>query len=292
MRLVSSPQSPFIRCGPAGWLFPHWESTVYPRPVPRGFHPLEFLADRFDVIEIPQTFHQIPKPELAKLWGNRVSHNTRFRFTARLHRDFTHERRLDREIVRAFTEGLQPLQEQERLGCVLMQFPSAFRFTAENKEFLIRLRRAFPSLPLVAELQHASWGMEEGVGTLIDSHVGFCNLDQPAHVRAMPPTAHLTWRVGYVKLYGRAEVEEPGSGSGYLCKLPELDQWKKRIDQVARFAESTYVIFHNDGGGASAINALQMQGILESNRTTAKLPPGQPWMQGVEQTKLFSTAAA
>jgi uncharacterized protein YecE (DUF72 family) len=280
-------------------MYPHWDSTVYPRPVPRGLHPLEFLADRFDTIEIPETFYRIPRPELVKLWGNRVSHNVRFQFTARLNREFTHERRLDRELVRAFTEGLRPLQEQDRLGCVLMQFPSAFRFTAENKDFLIRLRRALPSFPLVAELRHASWATDEGLGTLIDYHIGFCNLDQPEQIRSTAPASHLTWRIGYVKLHGRKvgpgfdafdDRKEKVTGNCYLYGLSELMEWKKRIARISRFAQSTFIIFNNDGGGSSVINALQMQGILEGSQTAPHRTTAAFKLQDVEQAELFAAA--
>src|SRR5579884_4096772 len=33
-----------IHCGPAGWVYPHWNGVVYPKAKPRGFHPLEYLS--------------------------------------------------------------------------------------------------------------------------------------------------------------------------------------------------------------------------------------------------------
>ena len=263
--------SPNIRCGVAGWAFPRWEGLVYPRPAPRSFHPLEFLADRLDTVEIPVSFYHPVRPELARLWATRVAHNPRFQFTARLGREFTHERRLDGDLVRQFTCGFEELRDQGKLGAILMQFPSSFRFTAENKDFLIRLRRSFHEFPLVAELRHDSWGTEEGLGTLVDYHIGFCNLDQPPGIRAMPPTSHLTSRVGYVKLHGRRcgrgfamfdDRAEKASGNDYLYGLAELESWKVRIRHIARFAESVYVVFNNDGGGKAVLNALQMQSMV------------------------------
>ncbi|MEZ5403419.1 MAG: DUF72 domain-containing protein [Bryobacteraceae bacterium] len=264
-----------LRCGPSGWAYKDWEGRVYPRPHPRSFHPIEFLADRFDTIEIAQTFTDMVRPELAKLWVSKVDHNSRFKFTARLNRLFTHERSLDSGEVKRFSEGLKPLTDQGRLGCVLMQFPYSFRYTEENKDFLIRLRRAFHHLPLVAELRHRTWASDEGIGTLIDYHVGYCNLDQPQTVRAAGPSSFLTWRIGYVKLHGRVagavhedfgrpedDVAMEAAGKDYLYTLGELSDWKARIDRVARFSEQTYVVFANHGLGRSVVNAMQMQGLV------------------------------
>jgi uncharacterized protein YecE (DUF72 family) len=275
-----------LRCGPSGWSYPDWEGRVFPRPHPRSFHPIEFLADRFDTIEIAQTFTEMGRPELARLWASKVDHNPRFRFTARLNRRFTHERSLDRQEIRQFSEGLRPLTDQGKLGCVLMQFPFSFRYTEENKDFLIRLRRALHPLPLVAELRHRTWATEEGVGSLIDYHIGYCNLDQPQTVRAAGPGAYLTWRIGYVKLHGRVtgpaheefgtpadDIRDESAGKDYLYTLAELQDWKARIERVARFSEQTFVVFANHGAGKSVINAMQMQGLLGSQDRKAAPAP-------------------
>lgn len=262
-----------LRCGLAGWAFPHWDGVVYPHTVSRSFHPLEFLAERFDTVEIPHTFYHVPKPEIARFWVDRVRHNGRFQFTARLPRLFTHCRELNAETVKAFLAGMRPLTESGKLGCVLMQFPASFRYTEENRQWLIQLRRTFSMFPLVAELRHGTWALEEGIGTLIEKHIGFCNLDQPESVRATPPTALLTWRIGYVKLHGRKcgsgheafdDSRVRTHGNNYLYGLRELEEWKARIAKFAPFADQTFVIFNNDGGGRSFLNATQMQTLLSA----------------------------
>ena len=268
--------TPLIRVGPSGWLHPHWDALVYPRPQARGFHALEFLADRFDTVEIDQSFHHFLRPEFTRLWAAKVAHNPRFQFTARLHREFTHERRLEAVDIERFSEGLRPLADLDKLGCVLLQLPASFRFTAENRDYLIRLRRAFHLFPLVAELRHASWTRPEAAGLLIDYRVGFANLDQPQAVWAAPPTHLLTWRVGFVKLHGRRvgpgheafdDRRQRTTGNDYLYQTEELEAWQRRIEQFAPFSDSTFVIFNNDGGGKSVINALQMQGLVRSRET-------------------------
>ena len=269
--------SPLI--GTAGWSYPHWNGLVYPKTFGSGFHPLEFLSRRFDSVEINSSFYQHLKPEVVRLWMKQVEANPRFQFTAKLHQNFTHSRVLDDVEVQAFADGLRPMLKANKLGALLMQFPWSFRFTAENKDFFIRLRRAFHEFPLVAEMRHSSWMAEEAVGVFLDYRVGFCNIDQPEYTRAMPPTAYLTSGVGYVRMHGRNPQNSIGAYTresnqrvrqhDYLYSETELAEWTKRIDHISRFAERTFVIFNNDAQGKSVVNALQLHALMGGTQATA-----------------------
>ncbi len=260
-----------VRCGPAGWDHTYRHSFVYPKPRPRCFHPLEYLAEYFDLVEINTTFYRALRPEISRLWASRVAANPRFQFTAKLNRQFTHERVLEPEAVAASARGLEPLAEAGRLGCVLMQFPAWFRFTGENRNFLIRLRRAFARFPLVAEMQHTSWMREEALGVLIDYQVGFCHIDPLPPGFALPPRVWLTSSIGYVRLHGRnltaPSLPTGASGRGaagraYLYTTEELAEWKERIEHLRRFAESVFVVMTNDAGAHAVLNALELQALL------------------------------
>jgi uncharacterized protein YecE (DUF72 family) len=269
-----------LHCGPAGWSYPHWNGIVYPKAKPRGFHSLEFLAGYFDAVEINTSFYQPLKPELTRLWLSKVEQNDKFAFTAKLHRRFTHDRVLDAAEIATFKDGLWPLLRAGKLGALLMQFPWAFRFTPENREFFIALRRAFHEFPLVAEMRHDSWMRDEALGTLIDYRVGFCNIDQPAYTRAMPPTAFLTSAIGYVRLHGRNPANALGAFKNdaarqrqhdYLYSPSEIAEWNIRIERIRKSAEKVFIVTNNDVGGKSVVNALQFQRALGDSRLTA--PP-------------------
>ncbi len=255
-----------VLVGPSGWNFPHWEGVIYPAGKPKGFHPLQFIAERFDAVEIPATFESYPRPEVLKLWLDKSACNPRFQFVARLHRQFTHERGLDVPSVEAFCTALRPLRRAKKLGALLVTFPWSFRFTQENRDYFIQLRRAFAEFPLVAEMRHESWGCSEAVGTFIDYRVGFANIDQPDHIRAMSPASNLTSGIGYVRLHGKQrpdwyvdfEERQPSRGAGYKYSVAELDQWQARIQDVAAFADKSFVFFTNDAGGQSFWNAMEM----------------------------------
>lgn len=272
------PTCSLPRCGPAGWSYPDWASSVYPRPKPRGFHPLDYLSGYFNTVEVNSSFYQPLKPEISRLWIDRVADNRAFRFTVKLGRRFTHERVLEDDEISRFKEGLWPMLKAGRLGCVLMQFPWSFRFTVENREFFLRLRRSFHEFPLAAEMRHSSWLLDEALGVFIDHRVGFCNIDQPEHEKAMPPAAVLTSGVAYFRLHGRGRADwmrtfdgEPpgGRGNRYLYSTAELGEWRKRIDRVAPYAAETFVTFTNDAGGRAVLNALQLQSLFDSGRRRA-----------------------
>jgi uncharacterized protein YecE (DUF72 family) len=267
-----------LYCGPSGWSYPHWNGIVYPKLKPRGFHALEDLSTYFDALEINTSFYQGIQPELASLWVRKVAHNPKFLFTVKLGRRFTHERLLGAREIAHFKEGLWPLHSARKLGCVLMQFPWSFRYTEENRAFLIALRRAFHEFQLVAEMRHVSWLHDEALGTLIDYGVGFANIDQAPYTKGMPPASALTSRIGYVRLHGRnpqhweREFGRPAralAAHDYLYSPKELREWKQRVEQIQQHAAATFVFANNDAGGKSAVNALQLAQILGDDRRLA-----------------------
>jgi uncharacterized protein YecE (DUF72 family) len=266
-----------VRVGPAGWSYEDWRRIVYPATRPAGFHEAEYLARYFPLIEINTSFYRPLRSELSRLWVKKVQEHPRFQFTAKLYKGFTHDRQLDRDEIRLFCDGLAPLADAGRLGCLLMQFPWSFRFNRENRDFLGKLSRAFGHYPLVAEVRHTSWNCDEGLDAFIDSHIGFCNIDQPQLDHCLPPTAHVTSPIGYVRLHGRnyqewfnfksddsdpSQLRNNHARYDYLYNRPQLEKWKTRIDQIADHARTTYVVTNNCAAGKAVVNALQLVEML------------------------------
>ena len=272
---MSSPVT-HILCGISGWAGVSGLGLQ-----DRRAHPLVFLAGHFDAVEIPETFQKPLRPEVSRVWLRKTEANPVFQFTAKLSRRFTHERILDKNEIAEFKEGLWPLLRANRFGCLLMQFPWSFRYTKENRDFLIRMRRTFHEFPLAAEMRHASWSLDEAVGTFIDYRIAFCNVDQPQYTKAMPPTAFLTSSLGYVRLHGRNAFNwfqdyRPGVGGkhryDYLYSDSELAEWKARIERIAGFSTQLFVIANNDKGTKAIVNALQLRSMLRGG-DGRDLPP-------------------
>src|ERR1700730_3594641 len=112
-----------IRIGPAGWAYKDWNGIVYPAKKPKGFDPVAYLARYFDTIEINSSFYGSPRPSAAKKWAERVNGNPRFKFTAKLNKVFTHDRKPSSQDERDFKDGINPLVEADRFGVLLLQFP-------------------------------------------------------------------------------------------------------------------------------------------------------------------------
>jgi uncharacterized protein YecE (DUF72 family) len=289
LRRIEGEQMTNVLCGPSNFAHPRWERSLLPGPRRRGFHPLELIATHFDAVEIGSSFEEDLKPEITGVWAGKTTANSRFAFTVKLHCRFTHERLLDEAGVKVFKEGVWPLLRAGKLGCLLMQFPWSFRYTAENRAHLIRLRRAFHEFPLVAEMRHASWIFDEAVGTFIDYRIGFCNIDQPVYTKAMPPTAFLTSSIGYVRLHGRncfnwyGAAEHPSRAPryDYAYTRGELADWVRRIDHIRNYATRVFVIANNGVDGKAIATATQMRALVSGREPVMRRAPG-------SQTPLFT----
>jgi uncharacterized protein YecE (DUF72 family) len=236
---------------------------------------LQAFARNFDCAELHHTHWEFPRAATLAQWVRRVEANPAFRFNPLLHRVFTHQRSLDTVLVERFCEGLRPLVKAQRLGCLVMQFPWVFKFTDENKQAFLTLRRAFGEFPLVAEFRHSSWQFPEAQGVLIDHKVGYVNVDLPHHIRAAGPSAELTSPIGYFRLHGhhralwRNEWEHHETRfrkEEYEYSVLQLVQWQSRIERIAPFADRCFVALANDAQAASARNALALRGLMGDQR--------------------------
>jgi len=275
-----------IRVGVAGWDYPDWAGIVYPSPLPRGFDRLSYLAGLLDAVEINVTFYRPIDPKTSRSWVTRVPSGGSFRFTAKLYRAFTHERSIDLDLeARIFLAGVDPLLRSGCLGAVLMQFPHAFHDLPDSRTHLTRVVERLPGLPLVAEFRHRSWDNEGALTFLKDLRIGFCNIDQPTLGSTLPPTAHLTSRIAYVRLHGRnaanwfvREGTRPqtqaarGTGSArydYLYSMEQLLPWVERVRRLAGSAEEVFVIANNHYRGKGPANALMLKKTLSGHRVQA-----------------------
>jgi uncharacterized protein YecE (DUF72 family) len=258
-----------VRFGVAGWDYADWWGPVYPadRKGKRTFDPLGYLVRYFDTIEINSTFYRPPAPKSATSWARRVAHNPRFRFTAKLWQRFTHQRdeAWTRPEVDQVRDGLAPLRDADRLGCVLIQFPWSFKREPASREWLDDLIRTFADFPLAIEVRHGSWNVPEFYAGLRERGVGAVNIDQPVFRNSIKPGAEVTAPVGYVRLHGRnyenwfRENAESHERYDYLYTKDELDDWLDRIHEVAERARETYVITNNHFRGQAPTNALMLR---------------------------------
>jgi uncharacterized protein YecE (DUF72 family) len=280
-----------IRIGPAGWLYKDWQGNVYPKRRPRGFEPLEYLAHFVDVVEVNASFYRPFTAANARSWMERVRHNDRFRFTAKLYQRFTHERTpWTAEELRQAREAFDTLAEGGALGAVLLQFPWSFKRNDANQEWLRELSRALQPLPLVVEVRHDSW---EAASDWLGEHgLGLANIDQPLlYDKSLRPAARATGAVGYVRLHGRNyqtwgrggkrkgdDEPKPIRSSGdarydYLYTPGELRPWADAVQSLARAPQvrEVYAVTNNHPRGQAMVNALELEAMIEG--TLVDCPP-------------------
>jgi uncharacterized protein YecE (DUF72 family) len=236
-----------IRFGPAGWEYPDWAGIVYPKPQPRGFDRLRFLARFFGTVEVNATFYRPFAADVAARWCERVRDVTAFRFGAKVWRRFTHER--DRaysaEEVAQGRAALDRLHAEDRLGAALLQFPWSFKRDDASEEWLRGLFRAFAGLPLVLEVRHASWDAPDVLTELAEAGVGIVNVDQPLFHDSIRPAARVTSPVAYVRVHGRNYKDWFRKGAGrdarydYLYSAGELEPWARRVKALAAPTQSS-----------------------------------------------------
>ena len=141
--VVSLPKATTTHVGTCAWAFDEWSGVFYPRHLPPADR-LAFYARWFDAVEVDSTFYHVPTPAVAAHWAGVTPPG--FRFSCKVPREITHERRLREsgELLTAFIRGVEGLGE--KLGCLLVQLPRWFLPKHDEhalREFVHALPRGF-----------------------------------------------------------------------------------------------------------------------------------------------------
>jgi uncharacterized protein YecE (DUF72 family) len=260
--------------GTAGWSYEDWEGIVYPPGKAHGFHPLLFLADYINIVEVNSTFYRPAPAAMAVSWLKKVETFPDFLFTVKLHQIFTHKRKdYKQKDVDDFRKGVDPLQLKQRLAAVLLQFPWSYLNIPENMDYLAGLFALFADYPLALEVRHSSWETPEFFGLLEENKVAFCNIDQPFFKNSIKPSAVSTNPdFAYVRLHGRNYKDWFRAGAGrddrynYLYAKDELQDWIDRIKQLGQKSGKVCVITNNHYRGQAMANALQIKNMITGEK--------------------------
>jgi uncharacterized protein YecE (DUF72 family) len=260
--------------GTAGWSYEDWEGIVYPPGKAHGFHPLLFLADYINIVEVNSTFYRPAPAAMAVSWLKKVETFPDFLFAVKLHQIFTHKRKdYKQKDVDDFRKGVDPLQLKQRLAAVLLQFPWSYLNIPENMDYLAGLFALFADYPLALEVRHSSWETPEFFGLLEENKVAFCNIDQPFFKNSIKPSAVSTNPdFAYVRLHGRNYKDWFRASAGrddrynYLYAKDELQDWIDRIKQLGQKSGKVYVITNNHYRGQAMANALQIKNMITGEK--------------------------
>ena len=254
-----------VYIGIAGWSYPDWKGVVYTEP---KIDQLKFISSFVDCIEINSTFYRPPFEKTTKSWLDRTAEHPDFFFTAKLHRDFTHEGKVDLEMVKYFYKGFQPFIESGKLKHLLVQFRYDFNDSDANRKHLAKIVDLFSEVfNLAVEVRHKSWEKPDALKFLEELGVSVCNLDYPTGRNSFDMQQCTIGRNGYFRMHGR-NFETWFSKAGrdetynYYYSEDELAQIEQRIHKLAQVLESLTVIANNHYRGAELANALELKYLL------------------------------
>ncbi len=80
-----------LRVGTSGYQYSHWRGVFYPRELPTRSW-LRHYADRFDSVEINNTFYQLPSEKTFDVWRESVTND--FCFALKFSRYSSHLKHL------------------------------------------------------------------------------------------------------------------------------------------------------------------------------------------------------
>lgn len=284
-----------IRVGTSGYTFDDWKGIVYPKSVKGSVLP--YYAELFDCVEVNTTFYRVPPPSLFAGMLRHVGGD--FVFLVKVPKEMTHERALADRALDPFMRCIEPLLRENRLGCLLLQFPFSFKASDESLAYVERVGRALaPSgTPINVEFRHASWLDEPVYQFLEERDLGFVNVDLPELDGLPERTNVVTSDVAYYRLHGRnkaawwAKSDNPHDRYDYLYRSDQLDEWVGKARAVAGGARNVYMMTNNCRLGQSVVSALQLAQRLDLPMPSP--PPGvEPGMFAPTRQELIGETLA
>jgi uncharacterized protein YecE (DUF72 family) len=216
-----------VRAGTSGFSYAEWKGSFYPDDLSKD-DMLGYYAERFDTVEINNTYYRMPSERVLDAWADQVPEG--FRFVLKANRRITHFKRLKGSAA----DDLEYFWSQavtlgDRMGPVLVQLPPNF------KKDLDRLTGFLATLPdglrAAFEFRHDSWLDDPVFDALRDHDAALVIAQTEEDDTPLVPTAG--W--GYLRL--RKVEYSPGEIEGWAERVADQD-WSE-----------AYVFFkHEDEG--------------------------------------------
>jgi uncharacterized protein YecE (DUF72 family) len=234
--------------GTSGWNYKHWRNLIYEPKLPQR-RWLEFIAERFDTVEVNTSFYRIPKPESVATWA--ASTPSSFLFALKLWRGITHYRKLVNSGQ--FTENFLKVAEAlppERRAPLLIQLPPNQGKDIDKLRTYINELRSVAQTPwdITVEFRNSAW-LESDVYRELD---------------------HLGVALCLHDMAGRAATDRPNDAPFVYVRRHGLNyNGSYTPDQIAADAarirgwvgegRRVYIYYNNDIGGHAFWNASNLR---------------------------------
>jgi uncharacterized protein YecE (DUF72 family) len=230
-----------IRIGTSGYQYNHWRGRFYPRDLPQK-EWFAFYAERFDTVEINNTFYQLPRSPTFDAWRKRAPKG--FCYAVKMNRYLTHRKRLkhSKAALKRFLARAHRLRET--LGPILTQLPPHWNVNEP------RLRAFLDAMPaeyrLAVEFRDPSWLTDSIYAALRDHGAALCMHDM---IEDHPMEVTARWT--YLRFHGN---RYHGSYSSRMLKATA-----RQIRGYASRGMDVYVYFNNDAEGYAVRNAADLK---------------------------------
>lgn len=245
---MSGKNKPVVRIGTSGYQYDHWRTVFYPGEMPKSGW-FDHYAERFDTVEINNTFYSLPSAAAFDRWRKRAPAG--FRYALKFSRYGTHMKKLKDPqcTIGAFLERAERLKSF--LGPILVQLPP--RWGADPGRLDRFLEAAPRRCRWAVEFRDAGWLKEEVYQVLRAHGAALCIHDMiPSHPRWL--TADWT----YIRFHGRAYT---GTYSHQA-----LTAWARWITDRLAENRDVYAYFNNDDEGHAVRDAADLRRYVEKGR--------------------------
>ena len=239
--------------GTSGWSYSSWRGIFYPPGLAHAKW-LSYYCGNFDTAEVNYSFYHLPRQSTYESWYRQAP--PRFVFALKASRFITHIKRLDsvEDSWNTFLEGASTLKE--KLGPILLQFPSSFRATPENLErmsIFLRYAAGRSGLRIALEFRHAACFQ----APLIELLKRYQAALVIAHSTRYPtPEVIATAPFAYFRFHG----PEAMFASSYPDQ--QLSEWSRPISTFLQGGTDVYAYFNNDIGGNAVMNARTLRKLV------------------------------
>lgn len=243
-----------LHIGCAGWALSKDAQAAF---APDGSH-LERYASRLNAVEINSSFYRPHKPATYARWAASVPPG--FRFSVKLPKAITHERRLadGQGLLDAFLAEVGQLGD--KLACLLVQLPPSLAWSADRADAFFTMLRERHAGHTVIEPRHASWFKADGLALLAHHRIGLVRADPAPCAGAAWPLASAcdddAAGIAYYRLHGSPRIYHDTYDQAYLQALAH------RLRADARRFDAVWCVFDNTAMGAATFNALDLVDLL------------------------------
>jgi uncharacterized protein YecE (DUF72 family) len=251
-----------IYIGTSGYDYPEWKGKFYPQTLKRSDF-LSYYATQFNALELNGTFYRMPTPDQMQNMINRT--DNKVKFTVKAFQDMTHKQ--DKTSAAEFKKAIEPLQNNNLLLTVLLQFPQSFHYEKEQRIYLDSLIKEFEGTPLVVELRNTQWQTRQVYDALRERQAAWCITDNP-DLKDLPKLEYkVTSQTAYMRFHGRnAKMWYEGNNVtryDYLYSDSELETFIEPIKILLQLTNIVQLFFNNHAKSQATINAKKLELMLK-----------------------------